>query len=95
MPSYSDQEKIIIAKSYMMPKILAESSLTPDDIIVDDDVWSHVVRPLGFDPGIRTLQRNLQAMVRKILRAVLEGKVKQDNGPFKVTAENIKEFLPT
>ena len=94
MPSYSDEEKTIIAKSYMLPKILTDASLTPDDLVIDDNVWARIVRPLGFDPGIRTLQRTVQGLVRKVMRYALEGKIKQENGPFKITLENVKEFLP-
>ena len=78
----------------MLPKILTDASLTPDDLVIDDNVWARIVRPLGFDPGIRTLQRTVQGLVRKVMRYALEGKIKQENGPFKITLENVKEFLP-
>ncbi len=57
MPSYTDEEKIVIAKSYLMPNILKESGLNPQDILVPDELWAELVRPLGYDPGIRSLRR--------------------------------------
>lgn len=94
MPSYSDEEKLQIGKNYMYPKILAESSLTARDIIVDDQIWEVLIRPLGYDPGIRTLQRTIQDMVRKVARLIVEGKVPAGT-PFSINATNVKEFLPS
>lgn len=93
MPSYTDTEKAAIAKSYMFPQILRESGLTAQDIIVDDALWDVIIRPLGYDPGIRTLQRTIQGVVRKLARNKIEGKIPQGS-PFALRADNIKEYLP-
>lgn len=93
MPSYSDDEKITIGKTYMFPKILKDSGLLVNEVVIEDNVWSEMVRPLGYDPGIRTLQRTIQGAVRKIIRFMLEGKIKQ-NETFVISNNNIKEFLP-
>lgn len=93
MPSYADAEKTTIAKSYMFPKILQESGFDTSDIIIDENVWEDVIRPLGYDPGIRTLQRTIEGMVRKVARLMLEGKIQQKSG-FRITKENVKEFIP-
>jgi ATP-dependent Lon protease len=93
MPSYTDQEKIIISKNYMFPKILKESGLTEKDLVIDDNVWENIVRPLGYDPGIRGLERNLQGLVRKVVYFMLLGKIPSDQ-TFHLTAQNIKEFIP-
>ncbi|MBI4067732.1 AAA family ATPase [Candidatus Gottesmanbacteria bacterium] len=91
MPSYSDEEKIIIGKSYVFPKILKEAGLTAQILQIDDDVWPQVVRPLGFDSGIRTLERTINGICRKVARNLVEGK----GTTFHLTTTNIKEFLPT
>ena len=90
MPSYTDEEKIIIAKDYLLPKALKSSGLTFQDIKIADDMWPQVVRPLGFDAGVRTLQRNIEGMCRKTAKIILEGKVKQ----IIVDESNIKTYLP-
>jgi ATP-dependent Lon protease len=94
MPSYTDDEKRTIGKQYMFPKIIRESGLSEDDIIIDESVWDEIVRPLGYDPGIRTLQRTIQGMVRKIIRYMLEGKIRQHEG-FVVSSQNVKQFMPS
>ncbi len=92
MPSYTDQEKIYIAKSYMYPKVLKESGLTPQDILIDDNVWEDIVRPLGYDSGIRSLERIIQGLVRKVAFNQLSGKIPA--GPFTITAQNVKDYVP-
>ncbi|MBI4039843.1 AAA family ATPase [Candidatus Daviesbacteria bacterium] len=89
MPSYSDDEKIIIGKNYLLPRAIAEAGLTPQALAVDDNLWPQIVRPLGFDAGIRSLQRNIQSLVRKVALSVVEGKP----GPYHLNQENIGQFL--
>lgn len=92
MPSYTDQEKIAIAKTYMFPKVLVESGMAASDIMIDDPVWEEIVRPLGYDSGIRSLERIIQGLVRKVVYFQLLGKIPQ--GQFRITAQNVKEFVP-
>ena len=91
MPSYSDQEKIKIAKDYVMPQLMKESGLTAENLSVDEELWPKLVRPLGFDAGIRSLERTMNALCRKVARMIVEGKGKS----FHITQENMKEFIET
>jgi ATP-dependent Lon protease len=90
MPSYTDQEKITIGRQYMLPKALKAAGIPEGAINFDDAVWAQIVRPLGFDAGIRTLDRTINGVVRKVARLIVEGK----GTTFKITPENVKEFLP-
>ena len=90
MPSYNDEEKIIIGRDYVLPKAIKQAGLKPEELKIDPSIWSQIVRPLGFDAGVRTLQRNIEGLCRKAAKLIFEGKVKQlvlDNS-------NIKTFLP-
>lgn len=91
MPSYTDEEKINIAQNYILPKILKGSGLSPQMVKIESDVWLKIVRPLGYDAGIRTLERTIEGMIRKIAKMVVEGKGKS----FLINLENVKDFLPT
>ena len=90
MPSYTDEEKINIGKSYVLPKTLEKTGLSPEIVQIDSEVWSKIVRPLGYDAGIRTLERTIDGICRKIAKMVVEGKGKT----FTLNSENIKDFLP-
>lgn len=91
MPSYTDEEKIIIASRYVFPRAMQESGLPADAIVIDPVVWPQLVRPLGFDSGIRTLERTIRGMCRKVARMIVEGQTQQ----VRVTPDNVKEYLPT
>lgn len=91
MPSYTDEEKLVIAKSYLLPKAQKEAGLDSGAIIVNDDVWPLILRPLGFDAGIRSLARTLQGLSRKVAMQMVQGNI----GPFRITSENVKEYLPS
>lgn len=89
LPSYSDEQKIMIGKNYVLPKTIKASGLSNEDLVIDDTVWENVVRPLGFDAGMRTLERTINAICRKVAKMKVEGKVSQ----VKITPENIKEYI--
>ncbi len=91
MPSYTDQEKIVIAKDYLLPEALKEAGLKPENLTIDETLWPQVVRPLGYDAGIRTLQRTIQGITRKLAKQIIEGKLQHLN----VTIANVKEYLPS
>jgi len=90
MPSYTDQEKIVIGKDYLLPKALEISGLDKNIITIDDDIWPNIVRPLGYDAGIRTLNRNIEGIVRKTAKQIVEKKFQTIH----LTQANIKEYLP-
>lgn len=90
MPSYTDHEKIVIAQKYILPGLLKEAGLKPEQLIIADDVWASVTRPLGYDAGIRTLQRTLQGAVRKAARIIVE----RGYSEVVINADNKKIFLP-
>jgi ATP-dependent Lon protease len=64
--------------------------LTADDLQISASIWPQIVRPLGFDAGVRTLQRNIEGMCRKVAKVILEGKTRQ----VVVDESNVKTFLP-
>ncbi len=90
MPSYTDEEKIKIGKDFVFPRLLKESGIRMEQLSIDDTVWPVIVRPLGFDAGIRSLERTINGICRKVARMIVEGK----GTGFKITPENVNEFLP-
>ncbi len=90
MPSYTDEEKIKIASDYVLPRALIESGIDPASVKIDPSIWPLVVRPYGFDPGMRSLERTIYSLTRKFAKMVVEGKAQS----FHITEVNIKEYLP-
>ncbi len=91
MPSYTDGEKVIIASKYLLPRALAESGLDAKEVVVKDEVWPLIIRPIGYEGGVRTLRRIIYGMVRGIALRIVKG----EKPPFILDKTNYKEFLPT
>ncbi len=89
MPFYSDSQKITIAQNYLLPKALQEATIAASLVSIDPALWSEIVRPLGFDGGIRSLKRTIEVLVRKIARKIVEG----GSGPFVINGQNVGEFI--
>ncbi len=91
MPSYSDEEKIKIAKDYVLPQLMHESGLTQENLTIDDAIWGKLVRPLGYDAGIRSLERTINSLCRKVARLIVEGK----STSVHVSEDTIKNYIDT
>lgn len=89
MPSYYDEEKIAIGKQYMLPKFIKQGGISPDSLVIDDAVWPQIVRPLGYDAGMRTLERTIQTIIRKVAAKIVRG----EGEKFVINQENLKEYL--
>lgn len=90
MPGYSDEEKVHIAREYLFPRQLQAANIPAEAVIIDDSVWPLIVRPLGFDAGIRTMERVINGLVRKVALQMVSGQAQQ----FYITPQNIKQFMP-
>jgi ATP-dependent Lon protease len=89
IPTYTDEEKIAIAKNYILPRYLKESGLAEENIKIDEVLWPKITRPLGFDAGIRSLERTIEGIVRKVALKIISGQ----GTNFYINETNIKEFL--
>lgn len=88
--SYTDEEKTVIAKKYIFPKVLKSLNLSEDFVRIDDNVWPSIIRPVGFDAGIRQLERNIASIVRTAARHIVDGA----QVPIVITLDNINQYLP-
>lgn len=88
MPNYSDEEKIAIGKNYVFPNAIANVGLTQEHVTISEDLWPKLVRPLGFEPGVRSLERMIQNIVRKVAYKIVSG----EGSEFHITPENVKQY---
>src|SRR3989338_3376013 len=89
MPSYTDEEKIAIAKNYVFPRYIKEVGLTPENIKIEDSVWMKITRPLGFDSGIRSLERTIEGIARRVAYRIVKG----EGTSFVINDSNVREYL--
>ncbi len=89
MPSYTDEEKMQIGKDYVLPNYLKKAGLSPDVLQIDEMAWHKIIRPLGFDAGIRSLERTIEGIIRKVAYKI----VNNEGSTFSVNDLNLKEYL--
>ncbi len=90
MPAYTDEEKKVIGRDYLFPRVLDECGLDSKQIQIEEKLWSSIIRPLGYDAGIRTLERTLRGICRKVAREIVE----KDVSKVEITEDNIDQYLP-
>lgn len=89
MPSYTDEEKIHIAEEFLLPTAKKNAGLLPAQLTIDPAVWPVVARPLGYDAGIRTLERTINGLSRRVAREIVEGKTQS----VKIDMTNYKDYM--
>ncbi|MEA2020450.1 MAG: AAA family ATPase [Patescibacteria group bacterium] len=90
MPAYTDEEKKVIGRDYLLPRVLDECGLDSSQVEIEEELWSSIIRPLGYDAGIRTLERTIQGICRKAAKEIVEEGVSK----VKITEDNIDQYLP-
>jgi ATP-dependent Lon protease len=89
LPGYTEEEKLQIAKQYLVPRGRENNGLKPDQIEFEDDALSMVVRHYTRETGVRNLEREISGICRKQARRMLEGKGEH----LLVTRDVVMEFL--
>jgi ATP-dependent Lon protease len=87
--SYSDQEKEVIGRQYILPKVLRNLNISSEYVQIEEDVWPLIIRPVGFDAGIRQMERNITTMVRSAARKIIEG----EQLPIVITSSNLSDYV--
>ena len=86
---YSDQEKLHIAKQYLIPRQVKENGLNEDQIEITDDTIHLLTARYTREAGVRQLERSVGQLARKIALAVAQGK----NEKTVITPDEAKKIL--
>jgi ATP-dependent Lon protease len=70
LSSYTEEEKVHIAKMYLVPRQREEHGLKPEQLIVDDDALRRVISEYTREAGVRSLERQVGALARKVAAKV-------------------------
>ena len=89
LSGYSDEEKIEIARRYLIPRQLKEAGLTAEQLVIPDETLGFLIRRYTREAGVRELERLLGSIARKVATQVLEGKT----GLQTVTSDQLAELL--
>jgi ATP-dependent Lon protease len=89
LQGYSEEEKLHIARRYLVPRQVEENGITADQIEFPDEALRYVIRHYTREAGVRSLERTIGTICRKQARRLAEGKTEK----LIVTQEIIQEFL--
>ncbi len=95
--SYTEEEKLQIAKRYLVPKQLKENGLQPGQAKFSDAVLRHIIQDYTRESGVRTLEKTIGTVCRKVGKSLLL----EEDKPLTVTVRNLEKilgpakFLPT
>jgi len=89
LSSYTDEEKLQIAKQHLLPKQLKEHGLKKTQLRVTDDAIRAIIRDYTRESGVRKLERQIAALCRKADMRLLTGTVKRIN----ITEKDLRELL--
>jgi ATP-dependent Lon protease len=90
LQGYTEQEKLEIARQYLVKKQRAQTGLSEKNIIFKDDAITEVIRNYTREAGVRNLEREIGNICRKVARKVVKAGAKHRE---EVTAENVHEYL--
>ena len=97
LSGYTEDEKIAIAKQYLLPKQVKLNGLKADELHVAESALRDIVRYYTREAGVRNLERDISKICRKVVKALLlrqsEGKARHAKGPVEVTAKNLDKYL--
>ncbi len=68
IPGYTEDEKVAIAKRYLLPKQIKANGLKPDEITVSDSVLVDMIRYYTREAGVRSLEREISKICRKVVK---------------------------
>ena len=89
LPGYTEEEKLQIAKQYLVPRGRENNGLKPEQIEFEDEALSMITRHYTRETGVRNLEREISGICRKQARRILEGK----GDSLRVTRAVVEEFL--
>jgi ATP-dependent Lon protease len=89
IPGYTEQEKVAIAKRYIVPRQTQDNGLEDKELQIGDKTLAAVAREYTREAGLRNLEREVGTICRKMARRKAEG----EKGPFKVTPQSLHKLL--
>lgn len=89
LSSYTELEKVEIAKRHLVPKQIKENGLKASQLKLDEDMISYLIRYYTRESGVRQLERVIATVCRKSVLAIL----KDNKRSIKITKKLIKEWL--
>ncbi|XP_053955007.1 lon protease homolog, mitochondrial isoform X1 [Anastrepha ludens] len=89
MSGYVAEEKVAIARQYLIPQAMRDCGITGDHITINDDALTTLIKSYCRESGVRNLQKHIEKIVRKVAYRF----VKKEGNYFTIAADNLTTFL--
>ncbi|MEW6201040.1 MAG: endopeptidase La [bacterium] len=90
LPGYAEEEKIQIARKFLIPKQQKEHGLTAENLKITDDAIMSIIRNYTREAGLRNLEREIAALCRKVATKIAAGAKKTQ---FEITSKQLHSYL--
>ena len=91
LPGYTEEEKLEIAKGYLIPRQLEAHGLTHEHLQITDAAVLEIIRSYTREAGVRSLERSIAAICRKVAREVVKDKDRKR--PIRVSRASLQKYL--
>ena len=89
LDGYTEEEKVHIARQFLLPRQIRENSLRPEEIAFDDEAVRIIIRDYTREAGVRNLERQIGKVCRKVATQVAE----EEGISVHVGADDLSEYL--
>ncbi len=89
IPGYTEEDKVEIARQYLVPKQLGEHGLTEKNLEISEGTIRRIIREYTREAGVRNLERSISAICRKVAREVVKDREKH----IRLTKQNLQKYL--
>ncbi len=89
LSGYTFEEKMVIARKYLLPRQIKESGIRPRQIRLNDETLGIIIRNYTHEAGVRNLERELGKICRKLARKIAEG----GKGPYVISRNTLPRYL--
>lgn len=89
LDGYTEDEKTFIAERYLVPRQVERAGLTTDEVAIDRDVIAGIIRGYTREAGVRSLERELGRLVRKVTSKIATG----TPAPIAIDADELSEWI--
>jgi ATP-dependent Lon protease len=93
IPGYTEDEKLNIAKNFLIKKEVLANGLTTERVEISDNAILTAIRRYTSEAGVRGLEREIASICRKLAREVVRGGQPNTATKLKVTGKNISQYL--
>jgi ATP-dependent Lon protease len=89
LAGYTSEEKLKIAKQFLVPRQLEENGITKETLSLSDEALLRIISQYTKEAGVRNLEREIASVCRKVARKIAE----EEKGPFQVSGINLHKYL--